>query len=147
MRGEYWGVLSPHHPCADINGYVAEHRLVAERALGRVIERRHEVHHVNRDRLDNRPSNLVICEDHAYHLLLHTRQRALDACGNPDWKKCRFCKRYDEVGTMEARQDRRAVQHTYAHPECRRHYEREKYAETRKGSHEFAEFSHHRRGA
>jgi DNA-directed RNA polymerase sigma subunit (sigma70/sigma32) len=31
------------------------------------------VHHVNGDRSDNRPANLVICEDQSYHQLLHQR--------------------------------------------------------------------------
>ena len=54
------------------------------------------VHHVNEIRSDNWKENLVICQDCAYHKLLHRRARALKACGHANWRKCRFCKKYDD---------------------------------------------------
>lgn len=61
-----------------INGkQVYEHTLVAEKALGRKLPPGAVVHHVNNDPADNRPSNLVICPDQAYHLLLHRRMKDL----------------------------------------------------------------------
>jgi hypothetical protein len=52
------------------------------------------VHHVNGDTYNNQNRNLVICQDDAYHVLLHTRAKALAACGHADWLKCCCCKQY-----------------------------------------------------
>jgi hypothetical protein len=70
-------VYTPGHPRAH-RGYVLEHVLVAERALGKYLPPRAVVHHVNEQRPDNRPTNLVVCENQAYHLLLHARARVLE---------------------------------------------------------------------
>lgn len=71
------------------------HVEVAERALGHPLPKGAEVHHVDRNRHNNDPHNLVICPSTAYHRLLHIRADALDACGHADWRKCKYCKQYD----------------------------------------------------
>lgn len=73
-----------------------EHRLVVERALGHRLPVRAQIHHVNEDRLDNRPQNLVACEGAAYHKLLHVRQAALDATGDANARRCEICHGYDK---------------------------------------------------
>lgn len=76
-------------------GYVLEHILVVEHALGQALPVGAEVHHVNEVRSDNRGRNLVICENHAFHLLLHARMAAYRACGNPDARQCWLCRKWD----------------------------------------------------
>lgn len=55
----YITLLTPDHPSAQKNGYVYEHRLVAERMLGRLLEKNEVIHHVNGNPRDNRPGNLL----------------------------------------------------------------------------------------
>lgn len=86
-------ILLPEHPRASSRRYVLNYVLVAEKALGRPLPSRHPVHHVNEDPLDDRPSNLVICEDARYHSYLHARTRVFKAGGNPNVQKfCSNCK-------------------------------------------------------
>lgn len=96
----YVQVWEPDHPHARSDGYVFEHVMVAVEALGKPLPDGAIVHHHNEDRGDNRPENLVICEDRAYHNLLHQRMRALEACGNPDWLPCGYCGEYDDPASL-----------------------------------------------
>jgi hypothetical protein len=74
----YVMVRAPWHPKAS-RGYVAEHTLVAERALGKFLPDGAVVHHVDQVKTHNDPSNLVVCQDAAYHALLHYRLRMVAA--------------------------------------------------------------------
>lgn len=79
---------------------ILEHIHIAERALGRKLRSPEEIHHFNEIRSDNQHDNLVICPSRAYHQLLHRRQRALAACGNPSYRLCKFCQAYDDPNSM-----------------------------------------------
>lgn len=81
----------------DASEYV--HRIVAERALGRPLPASVEVHHVDGD-ITSRTPRLVICQDRAYHKLLHARERIVRAGGNPNTQ--RVCSRCREVLPISA---------------------------------------------
>lgn len=70
------------------------HRKVAEAALGKPLPDGAEVHHHDGDGTNNTNRNLVICQDHAYHMLLEMRARIVRAGGDPDVDlMCSACKR------------------------------------------------------
>lgn len=58
-----------------------EHIIVAEQALGRSLPPGAVVHHVDKDVTNNTPTNLVICPDQSYHMLIHKRMRELETLG------------------------------------------------------------------
>ena len=59
-------------------------RAIATRALGKTLPPRAEVHHHDENPDNNKNTNLVICQDHAYHMLLHVRARVVRAGGDPE---------------------------------------------------------------
>ena len=82
------------------NNYVREHILVMEKIIGKPLPSETVIHHVNMDRTDNRPANLVLCQDVRYHRLIHRRMRAFKECGHASWLKCRYCLNYDDPKNM-----------------------------------------------
>lgn len=71
--------------------YSLLHRTRAVRALGKPLPAGAVVHHADGSRRDDAP--LVICQDEAYHKLLHWRMRVKAAGGNPNTDKiCAGCR-------------------------------------------------------
>ena len=72
----YVGTFMPKHPRSRPNGYVREHILLAENALGKKLPKKAQIHHLG-NRNDN--TKIVLCQDQTYHFLLHARAMALSA--------------------------------------------------------------------
>lgn len=110
-NGGYLLILKPNHRRGDGCAYVREHILIAEKALGKTLPPKAVVHH-------HTPKQLVICQDQAYHILLHLRTRALRACGHVNWRKCPFCKEYDDPNKMHNRKRHKRNDQFY-HQDCK----------------------------
>lgn len=93
----YVMVYMPEHHRVGSNGYVREHIVLAEKALGKPLPDKAQIHHLG-DPRDN--SKIIICENQEYHFLIHVREEAKKACGHPDWRRCKFCQKYDDVKNL-----------------------------------------------
>lgn len=78
--GRYLVVMDKSHPAADVNGYVLEHRVIAERSIGRFLRTQEDVHHINGDHSDNRPENLQVMS-RAEHMAIHAKTKQRSAGG------------------------------------------------------------------
>lgn len=69
--GKYLCEFAPDNPRATKEGYVYTHVLVAEKKLGRYLTPEECVHHVDHDKYNNDPSNLMIFKTIADHTAFH----------------------------------------------------------------------------
>lgn len=105
----YKQIYMPTHPKAQKN-YVYEHIIIAEHAIGHYLPDKVVIHH-------HTPDKIVICQDQAYHVLLHKRTRAWNACGNASWLKCKYCKEYDDPQNISISGS------SYRHRDCYNKYQ------------------------
>ena len=116
----YIRVYVPSHHRATPSGYVYQHLLVAESSVGHALPLKASIHHRNENKHDNRPCNLVVCENEAYHQLLHQRLDAFRACGNPNWLQCHYCSIHDDPSRMYVYKKKNAGFHRACQAEYKR---------------------------
>ncbi len=71
----YIMVHNPRHPNSTLSGYVPEHRLIMEKEIGRILDVKEVVHHINENVLDNRIENLKLFENNKSHMNNHYKER------------------------------------------------------------------------
>lgn len=67
----YITVYAPNHPRSWGNGMIYEHTLVAEQKLHRPLSAQEVVHHIDYDRSNNDPSNLLVFATEQEHTRFH----------------------------------------------------------------------------
>jgi len=97
--------------------YIRESVLIAQKILGKKLPVGAVVHHVDKNKINNVPSNLVICQDQSYHLILHAREIVLKLSGHAHYRKCSYCKEYDDPINMSCHRP------GYRHKKCHAIYE------------------------
>jgi len=63
----------PDHPRANNIGYVFDHMLVMEKAIGRTPSKVEHIHHIDYDRTNCNLSNLYLCNSNREHQLIHRK--------------------------------------------------------------------------
>lgn len=128
----------PEKPLADIgkginhNGYEYTtggelvHRQIVEKLLGKTLSNDVVVHHWDENRANNENRNLLVCQDGAYHKLIHQRMNAFKACGDANWRKCHICKEYDDPQEMVNYEH---LNNSFFHRECSRLKAKARYTE------------------
>lgn len=82
IQNGYVCILCPDHPRAKSKkGYIAEHILVMEKKIGRYLNPREIVHHIDENKLNNNPNNLKLFKNKQEHFKFHGRLR------KRKWKK------------------------------------------------------------
>lgn len=94
------------------------HRFIAEQVVGRVLPRSVRVHHVDENPMNNAHANLVVCENHSYHKLLHSRAAALRATGDPHKRRCAYCRKWGLPEEDLAAYQRRDTIPLFVHLKC-----------------------------
>ncbi len=76
FRG-YIMIYKPEHPFCNKQKYYPEHRLIVENIIGRYLDPKEKIHHLNGDKSDNNSENLLLCKVSGYHKIIHYKMEEL----------------------------------------------------------------------
>ena len=82
------------HPKANKRGYVAEHRLVYEERIGRILDTKEVIHHIDGNRENNEFHNLSLSIENGEHIKSHHKKSRNDngqfVCEEPIFNEIKF---------------------------------------------------------
>ena len=116
----------PGHHRANLSGYVLRSILVFEKFWGKEMPPKAVIHHIDENKSNDELRNLLICQDIAYHNLIHRRLRAYRTCGHANWRKCVFCKQYDDPQNLYI--PKTSTGGSVSHRQCERNYQQKRRA-------------------
>jgi hypothetical protein len=96
--------VGTEHHLADVRGYAYEHRVVAEQTIGRRLEPGEVVHHIDHDKTNNSPGNLMVCTRAEHRTEHRTKPSMLRLPGEPNYPVACACgcgeifDRFDSTG-------------------------------------------------
>ncbi len=68
-RNGYRYIHKPDHPYCTKQGYVAEHRIIMEKHIGRILEPKEIIHHINHQKNYNPIENLILYKTRGKHTM------------------------------------------------------------------------------
>lgn len=77
LSNGYYVLFMPNHPNRSEKNVVFEHRFVMECKLGRYLTNEEVVHHIDEDKLNNAPDNLMLFATNSDHIKHHNMLRKL----------------------------------------------------------------------
>lgn len=89
-RKGYWFIYMPDRIGCGKQGYFAEHRYVMEKHLGRSLRGLEQIHHINRNKKDNRIENLKLFASSSDHMKSEHYDIGNTTClkkGHTPWNK------------------------------------------------------------
>lgn len=78
---------------------ISESRFVVEQVIGKKLDRKHIVHHIDGNSENNKNDNLIVLENRREHAIVHAKMRIVEAGGNPSTQA--FCSRCGKIKSKE----------------------------------------------
>lgn len=69
----YYVLFMPNHPNKQAKNIIFEHRFIMECKIGRYLSEEEVVHHIDFDKLNNEPNNLMLFDSQKDHLAFHRK--------------------------------------------------------------------------
>lgn len=71
LSNKYIQLYAPEHPHCNSSGYIYEHRYIVELKLDRYLNTYESVHHIDLNKENNNPENLIVFRTHNDHKRFH----------------------------------------------------------------------------